>query len=177
MLWPSRVSLYTCCLIYTDATRLFLFFFFIKLPVWLLALFCGNYTSGIYCSIMVCCEKVVLNVADVALFLVANIFLWHLHCCCIGCLVNSAQNQLGPILTWPKTNSAQLNNQLGPRYAPTRPKHDSSLFLYYFLPFLAPICLSIRFFSFFHELDYLMASRYKTLEYEWVCLAVHKVWS
>ena len=59
------------------------------------------------------------------------------------CLVNSAQNQLGPILTWPKTNSAQLNNQLGPRYVPTRPKHDSCLFLYYFLPFLAPICLSI----------------------------------
>ena len=86
------------------------------------------------------------------------------------CLVNSAQNQLGPILTWPKTNSAQLNNQLGPRYVPTRPKHDSSLFLYYFLPFLAPICLSIRFFSFFHELDYLMALRYKTLEYEYVWL-------
>ena len=48
------------------------------------------------------------------------------------CLVNSAQNQLGPILTWPKTNSAQLNNQLGPRYVPTRPKHGSCLFLYIF---------------------------------------------
>ena len=82
-------------------------------------------------------------------------FLWKKRC-----LVNSAQNQLGPILTWPKTNSAQLNNQLGPRYVPTRPKHDSCLFLYYFLPFLTPICLSIWFFSFFHELDYRMASRY-----------------
>ena len=94
-----------------------------------------------------------------------------------GCLVNSAQNQLGPILTWPKTNLAQLNNQLGPRYVPTRPKHDSCLFLYYFLPLLAPICLSIWFFSFFHELDYRMASRYKTLdwleyEYVWLCSAV-----
>ena len=56
-------------------------------------------------------------------------------------------SQTSPILTWPKTNSAQLNNQLGPRYVPTRPKHDSCLFLYYFLPFLAPICLSIWFFS------------------------------
>ena len=37
----------------------------------------------------------------------------------VRCLVNSAQNQLGPILTWPKTNSAQMNNQLGPRYVPT----------------------------------------------------------
>ena len=65
------------------------------------------------------------------------------------CLVNSAQNQLGPILTWPKTNSAQLNNQLGPRYVPTQPKHDSCLFLYYFLPFLTPICPSIGLFDFF----------------------------
>ena len=91
------------------------------------------------------------------------------------CLVNSAQNQLGPILTWPKTNSAQLNNQLGPRYVPTRPKHDSSLFLYYFLPFLTPICPSIRFFSFFHEFDYLMALRYKTLEYEYVWLCTQYI--
>ena len=31
-----------------------------------------------------------------------------------GSLVNSAQNQLGPITSRPKTNSAQVNNQLGP---------------------------------------------------------------
>ena len=98
--------------------------------------------------------------------------------CFRRCLVNSAQNQLGPILTWPKTNSAQLNNQFGPCYVPTQPKHDSCLFLYYFLPFLAPVCLSIGpiwfFFSFFLSFmnqKYRMASRYKTLEYKyiWLC--------
>ena len=65
----------------------------------------------------------------------------------LPCLVNSVQNQLGPILTWPKTNSAQLNNQLGPRYVPTRPKHDSCLFLcsvhtvYEVGPQIAPIII------------------------------------
>ena len=32
----------------------------------------------------------------------------------VRCLVNSAQNQLSPILTWPKTNSAHVMYQLGP---------------------------------------------------------------
>ena len=97
------------------------------------------------------------------------------------CLVNSAQNQLGPILTWPKTNSAQLNNQLGPRYVPTQPKHDSCLFLYYFLPFFAPICLSIWFFfSFFlswiRSIEWHRDTRHLK-ETTWVreCLAVHTV--
>ena len=93
----------------------------------------------------------------------------------LRCLVNSAQNQLGPILTWPKTNSAQLNNQLGPRYVPTRPKHGSCLFLYYFHPFLA---LSVFLFDFFF-LSWIRLSNGIEIQDTWVrvglCLAVHTV--
>ena len=53
-----------------------------------------------------------------------------------GCLVNSAQNQVGPMTTRSKTNSAHILNQPGPHIIPTRPKtksaHFSSFFFFLF---------------------------------------------
>ena len=76
-----------------------------------------------------------------------------------------------------------MNYQLGPRYVPTRPKHDSCLFLYYFLPFLAPICLSIWFFFFLSwirlsngiEILVRHLTDLSTSIYVWLC-SVHTVY-
>ena len=63
--------------------------------------------------------------------------------------ISTVSGQLGPIPTWPITNSAHILNQLGPHTIPTRPKTKSALkqlgpfflllspfFFFLFFPFL-----------------------------------------
>ena len=85
-----------------------------------------------------------------------------------GCLVNSAQNQLGPIPTWPKTNSAHVMYQLGPNMV-----HVFSCIIFSLSsPYLS-------FYLIFFFLSWMRLSNGIEIQDTWVrvglCLAVHTV--